>query len=210
MRRTMEPRRAVERGPRGALGGTASGSAAALPAPGHADYDFGWGEPDYDFRWGEPEPTEVMFVDPMLRLQQLSDVEKYVLRAPTPRVEHALPPPSPRRRFESTLDAFDAFLSAKEQAKRKAEARGQKGGRLALGLKAISDASTLLQDRAVEAAAWRHVEARRHPPAHAPAAPAAAPCKDKDRPLWKQSSPTPGLPRAGGHSLGRERFDRYV
>ena len=68
-------RRATEREPRGTLGGRATGSAA---------YDFEWGEPDFDFGWGEPEPTEVMFGDPMLRLQQLADVERCALPAPTP------------------------------------------------------------------------------------------------------------------------------
>ena len=69
-------RAATECVPRGTLGGTATGSAAARVDS--SAYDFEWGEPDYDFSWGEPEPTEVMFGDPMLRLAQLAQVERCV------------------------------------------------------------------------------------------------------------------------------------
>ena len=224
--------------PRGTLGGTATGSSAARVDS--SAYDFEWGEPDFDFGWGEPEPTEVMFGDPMLRLEQLADVERcvllaptpthpkpnpdpnptltltltltlpltltltltrYVLRAPTPRVQEAPPPPSPRERFVSTLDAFDAFLAAKEQARREtrretrrgAAAEGRQGGRSALGLEGVWDTSKLLQD----VQGRDTIQALLHPPA----APAAAPCKPKGKPRWVQSSPTPGLPRTGGRSL---------
>ena len=93
-------RRPIELAPRGTLvGGTATASAAARVGSSRraaSAYDFDWGEPDYDLSWGEPEPTEVMFGDPVLRLQQLADVERRVLLAPTPPRPRPNPAPSPR------------------------------------------------------------------------------------------------------------------
>ena len=127
-----------------------------------------------------------------------------MLRAPTPRVHEAPPPPSPRERFVSTLDAFDAFLAAKEQTRREtrggaAAGKGQEG-RPALGLEGVWDTSKLLQD----IHGRDTIQALLHPPAP----PAAAPRKPKGKPRWVQSSPTPGLPRTGGRSLIKDRRGR--
>ena len=125
-----------------------------------------------------------------------------------PRVHEVPPPPSPRNRYVSTLDAFDAFLAAKEQTRLEtrretrrdaaATARGQGDHRPALGLEGIWDTSKLLQD----VQGRDTIQALLHPPA----APAAAPRKPiKAKPRWVQSSPTPGLPRTGGRSLIKDR-----
>jgi len=121
-----------------------------------------------------------------------------VLRAPTPRVREVPPPPSPRARFESTLDAFDTFLAARAEAKAEAKARSSReGSRGAVprgrGEEGGWDASKLLRD--VQGRAT--IQALLHPPT----APAPAPREPKGKPRWQHTSPTPTLPRTGGRSL---------
>ena len=111
----LDDLRAMERVPRGALSADAASSAADLrvAAAPPAPESEGWGE----------EGEVALSADPAVRLQQLRDVERSVLHLPAPRVEP--PPLSPRRRFVSTLDDFEAYRQEqKQRARIVVEARG--------------------------------------------------------------------------------------